>query len=761
MIKVLCLTTLTVLFSSVLLSQSLLDSDKYSTRISLTADIELNLFTSRMFRVRTSKLEGEKFPDRNLIPFAIGHVDNWDKVRYQKEEGSAEIVVTTGKIVFRFNKRDKSWTVSDASTNALIHPSDEPIFGMFKNGYTLFDAASAFNEKNNNSRYAHWFFNPETGRYIDTYLQEDKMLDQYFIYGPDYPSLFYQFNQLVGPEPLLPKKAYGFFQTQHVGCEGNQSQLMELARELRARDIPADNLIIDFEWGDACEANNEVTWGSRLTWSDNYSNPLPPQRMLQVLDSMRFDVMLIRHNAPLFKNRTGQGWTETVSEEGIWWQEYFKRMDEGVDGTWQDTRQNDITDSYIWQETQDHLGPGKRVLFLGCRKMQSVNPWDFRFSTVPVNQVIGARRYPFDWTGDASFSWNELEWQIAAITNTHGAMKGVTYVTSDAVGANWKIQARWNQFADFSTISRSHNPRPWSGTINTRNFENKIRITGRDTVTVKQETVVVGSGKTAEESIRRHRKERYKLLPYIYSYAIENYLTGMPITRPMVLAFPGDYLCNANNWPYQYMFGNELLVAPVYGDFASMEIYLPRDYDWIDFWSREIYPGGGLITYDTKDINKLPLFIRAGAILPTRQDMNWIDVAVPDQLTFYVYPSDSVSTYSFFEDDNRSTKYQQGEYGRTLISCDNTTADEIKIAFEPMEGSFRNKPESRSIKLKVFSAEPPTMIQVSDLTLAEYYGENTDLPLNNWRFDANESFTELTMNIETGRKTEVKMRFQQ
>lgn len=751
---------LLILWSLDLYAQKTLDPGNYCTRVPLFDDMELNLFTSKMFRIRTSSLEGERFPAKYLIPYTIGKLENWDKVAFREKEDEKNKYIYTNDMEIRIDKRNKSFTVwANNDAKSRIHPSDRPVYGMFKNGYTLFDAASAFNEVNNNSRFSHWFYNPEKGNYIDTYLAEDKILDQYFIYGPDYPSLFAQFNQLVGPEPLLHKKAYGFFQTQHLACEGTQARLMEVAKMLRERNIPVDNLIIDFEWGDGCDNFDEVTWGSRLDWSENYKQPLQPDKMLKALDSMHYNVMLIRHNAPGFQNRTGQGWTETINDEKIWWQEYFKKIEEGIDGTWQDTRQNDITDSYIWQEHQKYLGPENRVLFLGCRKMQSVNPWDFRFSTVPVNQIIGARRYPFDWTGDASFSWNELKWQIEAITNTHGAMKGITYISSDAVGANWKIQARWNQFADFSSISRSHNPKPWSGSINTKNFENKIRITGRDTVTIKQETIIGANKETAEESIRKHRKLRYRMLPYIYSYAIENFLTGMPITRPMILAFPNDYLCNANNWPYQYMLGDNLLVAPVYGDFNSMEIYLPRGNDWIDYWSKEIYPGGGLTHYNTEDINKLPLFVKAGAIIPLRQEMNWIDPKLPDTLTFDIYPSDSISSFTFYEDDNISTYYQKGAFGKTTISYNGINPASRSIFVSKMAGNFVGKTKTRRIEIRLnLMRRSPKMIWLNNDEVA-YANYDKKGKSNSWFFNAKENAIYLFVEINSEVDNDISITF--
>ena len=339
---------------------------------------------------------------------------------------------------------------------------------MFKDGYTVFDNASSFDERNKNSRFSHWFYNPVSRRYTDIYLAEDLIFDKYFIYGPDYNSLFSQFNELVGPEPLLPVKGYGFFQTQHLGCQGNQEKLIELAKKLRERDIPCDNLIIDFEWGDGCPGEDEKYWGQSLDWAPSYKTPLTPEQMVRKLDSLHFNIMLIHHSAPDFPNRALDtpkrpgDWTSKVYPEDIWWSKYREKLDIGVKGTWQDTRQNDLTDGLIWTWTQDYIGPENRVLFLGCRKMMDLNPYELeRDNTIPANDLIGSRRYPFRWTEDISNTYRELKWHINAITNTHGSMKGVDYITADCFGKNWKVQARWNQFIDFNTVSRSHTSKPW------------------------------------------------------------------------------------------------------------------------------------------------------------------------------------------------------------------------------------------------------------------------------------------------------------
>lgn len=740
--------------------------DPYATRFIVGENLEITFYTPTMFRIRTSSLTGEKFPKKYNIPFVIGKLNNWPpvNVKISKDDTSNYQVFRTDSLDVRFDPITGEWSVWKKGKQ--ICPSNGPTYGMFRDGYSLFDNASFFNEVNSNSRYAHWFYNPETKNYTDTYLKEDLIKDNYFIYGPSYAVVYKQFNTLVGPEPLLPKKAYGFFQTQHLVCKGDQKKLMAVAAELRKKDIPCDNLIIDFEWGDGCNGNIEIKWGSSLDWSENYTQPLSSGQMLTKLDSMHFNVMLIHHNAPDFKNRAGQGWTESVFPEDIWWTKLKEKLDMGVDGIWQDTRKNDITDSRIWTGIQEYLGENKRVLFMGCRKMQAVNPWDFRFSVVPVNNIIGARRYPFDWTGDCSFNWNELRWQIKAITNSHGPLKGISYISSDGVGETWKIQARWNQFTDFTPVSRSHNPKPWAGDIEVANFQNKIKIQGRDTVTVKDtpdnkghDADGISDGPSAENSIRKHRKLRYRLLPYIYSYAFENYLTGMPICRPMLLAYPDDYLCSSDTWPYQYMFGKEILVAPVYGDFKTMEIYLPRGYDWIDYWSKEKYKGGGVINYNTEDVEKLPLFVKAGAILPMRKEQNWIETGeIWDPLTLDIYP-DSVSSFTLFEDDARSTNYQNGEYSKTVFECRQFTSEKITVNMSKSVGNYIGKPEKRTCILRVNLAKKEPIEVKSGTAKLKRVGSIEDMTEKKsvWLYDKTGELIIINTALNTSQETNIQI----
>ena len=736
-----------------------MENTEYCTKVRIRNHIEVSLYTPTMFRIRISQLPGEPFPPQYEIPYVIGHISSWPKVDFIQEEVNGYIEIRTERLVISIDPDREIWSVFDSTGENQIYPSDGPIYGMFRDGYTVFDNASAFGEKNNNSRFSHWFYDPDTGRYVDTVLLEDLIADTYFIYGPDYESLFKQMNTLIGPEPLLPKKAYGFFQTQHLGCTGTQKELLRVASEFRARDIPCDNLIIDFEWGDGCDGVKEVKWGSRMDWSPGYRAPLSPRAFIDSLHAMHYSVMLIHHNAPDFVNRRDQGWTESVFDEEEWWSNMHRLHSFGVDGTWQDTRKNDITDSVIWDGFQDMIGRDNRVLFMGCRKMQTLNPWDTDYFALPLNQLMGSRRYPFHWTGDCSYSWNELAWQIKAITNTHGSMKGVTYLSSDAVGADWRIQARWNQFADFSTISRSHHPKPWSGSVDVNEFAATIQIGGRKDQDDHPYGLPGGdTDSTAEKSIRKHRQLRYRLLPYIYSHAHINFFAGMPVCRPMLMAFPEDHRCNADQWPYQYMFGESILVAPVYGDFQTMEIYLPEGTVWTDFWKGTEYAEGGLLRYDVRDTETLPLFIRGGAILVMREKGNWIDPTIPDDpLYLEVYPHGH-SVFTMYEDDGTSMDYQDGQVATIRLSCEEED-ETIIFRVGETKGRYAGMPLKRRLLISFNGIDrPPGHVSIEGKSVREERERKSSHPLKNaWFFDAeqNRLTIEYTQDMSQETVTEI------
>ena len=411
--------------------------------------------------------------------------------------------------------------------------------------------------------------------------------------------------------------------------------------------------------------------------------------MNEELKKRHFSVMLNHHSVPGFRDRNDRGWTGKVWDQSEWWREFHAKLDYGLGGPWMDTRQNDITDSIVWDGIQEHTGD-RRVLFMGCRDMWETSGCAGTFKLVPSDQLIGSRRYPFDWTGDCAHTWEELRWQIRAITDTHGSMKAVTYITNDALAENHRLQARWNQFLSFNTIVRSHSQKPWQNC---------------DPFTPGSNPESEPPGETAEESIRAHLELRYRLLPYLYSHAHQNYRTGLPICRPMLLAFPDDPQCNADQWPFQYLFGQSILAAPVYAEVESLDIYLPAGPRWIGYWDRTVYEGGRIIRFDTRDTNRLPLFIRSGSIIPMQEPREWIEPPARwDPLILEIYP-DGESAFALFEDDGVSLGYQRGQQAVTALRCERVGGGPVRVHVRPIEGTYNGIQATRSCRLRVIGID--------------------------------------------------------
>lgn len=655
----------------------------YCTSIDVGAGMRIDLFTPTMFRLRVSTLAGDPFPPRFEIPFAIGRIEPWPPVPHRAWVDTFSFIETD-------SLRIRVATDGNEGMNFQVYPAGggRRLFplegcgkgaGLFRDGCSVFDSASAFGEENRNSRYAHWFYNPAARRY-DTFLAEDALLDTFFVYGPGYPALFAQVNELVGPEPLLPLKAFGFFQTQHLGRRGTQRKLLDAAERLRARRIPCDTLIVDYEWGDGFDGSSDIPLGSSRDWSPAYREPLDPDRLIAHLRERGFALMLIHHSVPGFPNRTAQGWTGTVCDEAEWWSALRQKLDAGLAGPWMDTRRNDVTDAMVWTGIQEHLG-NRRVWCMSCYDMWETSGCSASSKPLPRDQLIGARRYPFRWTGDCAHTWEELAWQVRAITNTHGSLKAVSYLTNDCSARDHRLQARWSQFLSLSAVARSHTQKPWQS-----------RWPEGPDPDYEEEP----PGETAEDSIRSALGLRYRLLPYLYRFARQSYDTGLPITRPLLLAFPDDPACDRDQWPYEYLLGDAILVAPVLDDTGRTDVYLPAGADWVDFQEGTTHAGGRAVTLDTRELARIPIFVRAGAVITMIAAAETIDPARPwDPVELHVYPGPA-SESELYEDDGVSLGYRTGQCARTPIAAAPREGGVVRVTIGASSGSYPGTPGERT-----------------------------------------------------------------
>lgn len=674
----------------------------YCTHIKVTDNVRLDLFTPSCFRLRVSELDGDKFPDKYEIPFAVGKIDAWGGVPYEETNEGCIKAIKTDELIIKLRSIDGyngiGFIVYDSDEKRLF-PVDAPKYGMFVNKCIVFDSASFFGEYSGCSRFAHAFYDKETGEYSQM-LVEDALLDIFFIYGKTYKRGYDLFNTLVGAEPLLPIKAYGGNQTQHLGANGNQDLLMKTARLLRERDIPCDNLIVDFEWGDGADGKVEVPWGSRIDWSSEYCYPLSPKQMIDELRQLHFDVALIHHSIPDYDGRCDEDWVCSPRDAAVWWAKIDELISDGITGTWQDTRQSDVTDARIYHGFCKRLG--KRPYFIADYDMYGISGWTAEHCFSPVKQRIGGRRTPYRWTGDMSMAldnFDELSYQIKAITNEHGALKGVSYITNDGMRVGClKLAVRSEQFLCFNSVMRSHNPKPWETGKNSDELAARMAIGAeiKKDSDIKSEAELLGlSGKGGEQErlIKRFLKLRYRLIPYIYTAARQTYDTGVPITRPLMIEFENDELCNRNQYPRQYMFGDKLLVCPVYSDAPNMQVYLPAGFEWIDFFTGEKYKGGREITVDVTDLEKLPIFVKNGTVITTWNERNFIVPGKEDVVNLEVFGTGSDSA-TLYEDDGESFGYMRGECSFTRIFTEATDKN-ISVTIMPRQGRYKGANKKR------------------------------------------------------------------
>ncbi len=631
----------------------------YCTSVKISENIKVDIFDSSMFRVRKSDIG---FDEKYEIPFAIGHTESWEEVDYslEKKNDYAKIDTKDLSVLVYY---DGTFEVYVDDT--LMYPSTKPSYGLFRNKCIVFDSASSVYERNNNSRYAHWFYNKENGFY-DIYLKEDKIFDLFFIYGDTYEKAYYLFNKLTGPVPMLPKKIFGFIQTQHLMNEGTQEKFMALAKDLREKEIPCDVLILDLEWGDAFdEEDNLVEWGSRIEWSGKYRKPLSPKEMIKKLNDMNFDIILNSHAVPNFEGRSDMpisvpsGYTGIPHAPEVWESSVKKLFDVGVRGMWQDQRNADMTLAYMWQK-QQNFDLNKRVWFLQCYEMFNTESWDLHNKPIPNTKLLGFHRYPFYWTGDCDCSWNELEYQVRACINEHGPLKGVSYLSSDAIAKNYKVQARWHQFLCMTPIIKNHTQKPWMPEFYADTSMFNFNQDDRENTIAKNNSE---QAESAEAIIKKFIEIHYTLIPYIYTYAYKYTMTGMPITRPMMVAFPDDNRLNQNQWNMEYMLGDNILVAPVCRDLNSMEICFPKETKWIDYFDGHVYESGeagSVIDYDVTDLSKMPIFIKMGSIMVTVDKSLYM---VPSERTQRLYAdiyAEGENSFTLYEDDGETNNYKDG-----------------------------------------------------------------------------------------------------
>lgn len=497
---------------------------------------------------------------------------------------------------------------------------------------------------------------------------EGGQIDFYVIYGPSVREVVERYTQLTGRAPLPPLWALGHQQSRYSYYP--QDRVVEIAERYRREGVPCDAIYLDIHYMD----------GYRLFTWDRKRFP-SPRGMAERLHAMGFKLVAIvdvgvkldpsygvfregvlndyfvkMPNGDLYVGRVWPGLCAfpdfTKPEVRRWWGDLFKALlDEGVDGVWLDMNEPSIFDAPTRTMDVEALhaeGPHAKVhnvyalleaqaTYEGLLKLRP-NRRPFILTRAGF---AGIQRYAAKWTGDNTSDWEHLWLQIPMLLSL--GLSGVPFVGADVGGFSGRptpeLLVRWYQVAAFTPLCRNHqcmgsyDHEPWF------------------------------HGPAAKEAIRRVLDLRYKLMPYIYSLFYEHYVRGYPVVRPLLFEYPSDE--EAYQIDDEFMVGPFLLVAPVLKEGSrSREVYLPAG-RWYDFWTDRVCEGPGRRVVEAP-LDRVPLFVRAGAILPMWPSMSCVAERRVDQLYLHVYAGDG--SFTLYEDDGETLEYERGVYASTRLS---------------------------------------------------------------------------------------------
>ncbi len=340
-----------------------------------------------------------------------------------------------------------------------------------------------------------------------------------------------------------------------------------------------------------------------------------------------------------------------------------------------------------------------------------------------VQGWAGTQRYGICWTGDQYGTWDLIRYHIPTLTGS--GLSGQAYATTDVdgiFGGSPETYTRDLQWKCFTPVLYCMNG--WAGKISKSPwaYDEPYRSINRD-----------------------YLKLKMRMTPYMYKYTKEAYDTGAPITRPMLWDFPKDRHTWGKETQYQYMLGESLLIAPVYTamkvnkGWRTEDIYLPEGL-WIDYNDGRRVAGPHIIDNYPITLEKLPIFVKAGAIIPMYPEMLYNNQKPKDPLTFDVYPYGK-SEFELYEDDGLTRKYQQGDFATQMIKVDapKNVAGNIAITVEPSIGEFDGKLETRVYQFEVHSELKPTTITYNGITVLELSSNKIfDKIESGWFYDKND-----------------------
>lgn len=409
---------------------------------------------------------------------------------------------------------------------------------------------------------------------------------------------------------------------------------------------------------------------------------------------------------------TGDAMRERGIEMGLWTERSLTEQEYEVGQAGVRLRKLDVA----W------VGQGYRMALSACEDAHAgiEDNSDARGYVLMVEAWAGAQRCAVPWTGDHSGNLDAIRWQVPAI---HGSgNSGMAFTTGDVDGIfggspesyvrdlQWKaLSPALYSMSGWASVDK----RPWL------------------------------YGEEATEINRSYLQLRNRLMPYIYTLAARAHRTGTPVARSMPIEYPEDPKAYGAEATHQYLLGEDLLVAPVFEDSDVRDgIYLPEG-RWIDYWDGTVYEGGRVLDGYSAPLATLPLFVRAGAVLPMGPDgyRNAAEVPADAPITLDVYPSDDES-FTLHEDDQVTREHTTGAVAEQVFSVRSPSQGRgtVAVTIGASEGDYEGKAAARPYELSVHTGSEPARVRIGgQAPLTKVSGADAfESAVTGWYYDPSE-----------------------
>src|SRR5690554_2604639 len=697
-----------------------------------TGEINVNDEPSS-YEIYTSKLRVRL----NKKPMQLQVFDKWQKLLFSDFKEIGHVSDSTAKKAYKmlrpdeqfFGLGEKAGPLNRRGREYKMWNSDRPCYSTTEDplykSIPFFMSSYQYGIFLDNTYKTEFKFGTESDEYY-SFEAPDGPFVYYFIFGKDYKDILSQYITLTGQPIMPPKWALGFSQSR--GLYTKEAQDLEVAAEFREREIPIDIIYQDIGW---------TQYLQDFEWREgNYTNP---RQMLSTLSEQGFKVILSQD--PVISQVNKKQWEEadklgyfvkdartgksydmpwpwggncgvvdfTIPEVADWWGEYQQKpLDDGAHGFWTDmgepawSNEEDLDrlhmQHHIGMHDEIHNVYGLTWDKVVKEQFEKRNPGKRVFQMTRA-AYAGLQRYTFGWSGDSGNGndvlegWGQLQNQVAV--GISAGLGGIPFWTTDISGncgditdypAMAELCTRWMQFGIFNPLSRAHHEgdnavEPWM------------------------------FGEVAEKNSKAAIELKYRLFPYLYTYSREAHYSGLPIMRGLFMEYPYDE--QAVEVEDQFLFGEELLVAPVLRKGERVKrLYLPEG-EWIDFNDKKtVYLGGQQIAYRAP-LNVIPLFVKKGSIVPMMPVMQYIHEKKDYPLFVHIFPNyeDETAEFELYEDDGENLDYLDNIASRTRFVC-TTLSDGYRTVVEPSDNGFRQS-DNRNFILTYHLDEMPSSVTVN------------------------------------------------